>query len=163
MIFTARQLMEKTQEHGDRLFLLFFNLKKVYDSVPRATLWAILEKHGVPLEFLDIIGSFHERVYAGVRVGADVSVQEWLEARVYNGHSHFNTMVARWRVHSEVAGVTVLYKHGRRLVGGRTVKSRLEGYRLQSLGFQMILHCMLHPKLHLSLLDGALLSFWANC
>ena len=75
---------------------------------------------------------------------------------------YFNTMVARWRVHSEVAGVTVLYKHGRRLVGGRTVKSRLEGYRLQSLGFQMILHCMLHPKLHLSLLDGALLSFWAN-
>ena len=40
-----------------------------------------------PLEFLDIIGSFHERVYAGVWVSADVSVQEWLEARVYNGHS----------------------------------------------------------------------------
>ena len=35
-------------------------------------------------------------------------------------------MVARWRVCSEVAGVTVLYKHGRRLVGDRIVKSRLE-------------------------------------
>ena len=28
MIFAARQLMEKTWEHGDRLFLLFVDLKK---------------------------------------------------------------------------------------------------------------------------------------
>ena len=28
MIFVARQLMEKTQEHGDHLFLLFVDLKK---------------------------------------------------------------------------------------------------------------------------------------
>ena len=35
MIFATRQLMEKTREHGDRLFLLFVDLKKAYDSVPR--------------------------------------------------------------------------------------------------------------------------------
>ena len=35
MIFAARQLMEKTQEHSDHLFVLFVNLKKAYDSVPR--------------------------------------------------------------------------------------------------------------------------------
>ena len=35
-------------------------------------------------------------------------------------------MVTTWRDHSEGAGVTVLYKHGRRLVGDHTVKSRLQ-------------------------------------
>ena len=35
MIFVARQLMEKTPEQGDSLSLLFVNLKKAYDSVPR--------------------------------------------------------------------------------------------------------------------------------
>jgi len=38
MIFLERQLMEKTWEHGDHLFLLFVDLKKVYNSVPRAAL-----------------------------------------------------------------------------------------------------------------------------
>jgi len=42
MNFAASQIMEKTWEHGDcdRLFLLFVDLKKAYDSVPKAALWA---------------------------------------------------------------------------------------------------------------------------
>ena len=35
MIFVARQLVEKTREHDDALFVLFLNLKKAYNSVPR--------------------------------------------------------------------------------------------------------------------------------
>ena len=35
-------------------------------------------------------------------------------------------MVTTWRDHSEGTGVTMLYKHGRRLVGDHTVKSRLQ-------------------------------------
>jgi len=72
MIFVARQLMEKTWEHGDSLFLLFVDLKKAYDLVPRDALWMILEKCGVPTRILGIIRSFHG-MYAGVRVGSTVS------------------------------------------------------------------------------------------
>ena len=39
---------------------------------------------------------------------------------------YFNSMVATWQDYSEGAGVTVLYKHGRKLVGDYTVKSRLQ-------------------------------------
>ena len=35
MIFVARQLIEKANEHGDALFILFIDLQKAYDSVPQ--------------------------------------------------------------------------------------------------------------------------------
>ena len=34
-VSVAWQLLEKTKEHGVSLFLIFVNLKKAYDSVPR--------------------------------------------------------------------------------------------------------------------------------
>ena len=41
LIFSARQLLEKTIEHQSKLFMLFVDLRKAYDSVPRCTLWKI--------------------------------------------------------------------------------------------------------------------------
>ena len=38
MIFAARQLVEKAREHDESLFILFVDLKKAYDSVPRNAL-----------------------------------------------------------------------------------------------------------------------------
>ena len=52
MIFAARQLVEKTREHDDSLFVLFIDLRKAYDSVPRSALWRVLEKVGVPPKML---------------------------------------------------------------------------------------------------------------
>ena len=48
---------------------------------------------------------------------------------------YFNAMVARLRNHSVGAGVTVLFKHGRRLVGDRTAKSRLERVKVSESQF----------------------------
>ena len=44
---------------------------------------------------------------------------------LFNIYLIFNTMVTRWRSQSGEAGVPILYKHGRKLVGDRTAKSRL--------------------------------------
>ena len=41
LIFSARQLLEKTIEHQSKLFMLFVDLRKAYDSVPRCALWKI--------------------------------------------------------------------------------------------------------------------------
>ena len=38
MIFCVRQLIEKAIEHNTKIFLLFVDLCKAYDSVPRQAL-----------------------------------------------------------------------------------------------------------------------------
>jgi len=66
MIFVARQLVEKARKHNTLLFTLFIDLKKAYDSVPRAALWQVLEKYGVPPTLLSIFHSFHKVMKASV-------------------------------------------------------------------------------------------------
>ena len=53
--------------------MMFVDLKKVYDSVPRKALWQVLQKCGIPPRMLEIITSFHEGMCAEVRVGHDVT------------------------------------------------------------------------------------------
>ena len=87
----------------------------------------------MPLRLLQIVKSFHEGMHAEVRVGS--STTESFEVR--NGlrqgctlaptlfNIYIRTAIANWRGKHSEAGVNVLYKHGRKLVGDRTAKSRL--------------------------------------
>ena len=68
MMFVARQLIEKTIEHDDELCVLFVDLRKAYDSIPRLALWSVLEKLGVPPQMLRVIRSLHDGMSAAVRV-----------------------------------------------------------------------------------------------
>ena len=52
---------------------------------------------------------------------------------------YFAGTVACWRGHCPETGVTVRYKIGRKLVGDRTAKARLEESRSQN---PMMRHCM---------------------
>ena len=58
MIFSACQLVEKAIEHNTKLFLLFVDLHKANDSVPREALWCALQKYGVPDVMIDLNGLF---------------------------------------------------------------------------------------------------------
>ncbi len=134
MIFVARQLVEKCREHDDTLFVLFVDLRKAYDSVPRSALWCVLEKCGVPPTMLSIIKSFHDQMQAEIRVGDSTTDS----IQVLNGlrqgctlapslfNLYFGAVVGAWRAHCPEAGIDVRYKHGRKLVGDRIAKSRLE-------------------------------------
>ena len=53
-----RQLVEKAIEHQAKQHVLFVDLRKAYDSVPREALWRILTKLGVPDNLVNIIKSF---------------------------------------------------------------------------------------------------------
>ena len=49
MIFTIRQLVEKSWEHTAKLFFTFVDLNIAYDSVPREAMWlAFPEEAGCP-------------------------------------------------------------------------------------------------------------------
>ena len=73
MIFVARQLIEKVREHNEALYILFVDLRKAYDSIPRQSLWKVLEKCGVPPRMLAVVKSFHEGMHAEARIGSDTT------------------------------------------------------------------------------------------
>ena len=70
MIFTIRQLADKAIEHQAKQFLLFVDLKKAYDSVPRTAMWLTLKKLGIP-DSTVIIRSFHDGMHAQVRINGE--------------------------------------------------------------------------------------------
>ena len=82
---------------------------------------------------LGIIKSFHDGMLAKVRAGDlntdSIEVRNCLPQGCVLAPSLFNlyfsAMVAYWRDRCPQPGITVRYKHGRKLVGDRTTKSRL--------------------------------------
>ena len=71
-IFAASQVVEKFYEHRTNGHLIFVDLKKAYDSVPRAALWKALAVLGVPPVLINLLTSFQD-MSARVRVGGTQS------------------------------------------------------------------------------------------
>ena len=66
MMFVVRQLVEKAFEQQSKKCLIFVDLRKAYDSVPREAMWIELRKLGVPDLLVDIIRSFHTNMKARI-------------------------------------------------------------------------------------------------
>ena len=122
IIFTARQLFEKSREHDDPFFTLFIDLCKAYDLVSREALWKVLYNYGVPPVMLSLIRSCHDGMTAVVRVGSGTTdiidiirngLRQGCTMALVLFNLYFAAMVACWRCHCPEAGVTVRYKIGR--------------------------------------------------
>ena len=59
MVFSVRQLVEKSWEDKEKLFITFVDLKKAYNSVLREAMWKVLRKFGVKNVIVNLIKSFH--------------------------------------------------------------------------------------------------------
>ena len=68
MIYTVGQLVENLWEHQAKPFLLFIDLKKAYNSVPREAMWTALGKLGVPEPVIELIRSFHQNMQAQIQL-----------------------------------------------------------------------------------------------
>ena len=118
MIFTMRQLVEKSREHESKAFFTFIDLKKAYDSVPREAMWAVLQKFGVPENTIKLIQSFHQDMRAQIHLEGscleEISVQNGLRQGCCMAPVLFNLYtclaVERWMERAEGVGITVKHK-----------------------------------------------------
>ena len=105
MIFCARQMIEKAVEHNTKIFMLFIDLHKAYDSVPLQTLWRALESYSVPESLIRMIRSLHDVMKAEVTVDGQVALEFEVRNRLRQGCVlaptlfivHFNLVIGQWR------------------------------------------------------------------
>ena len=117
MIFCARQIMEKAREHNSKVFMLFVDLKKAYDFVPRQALWLVLEKYGIPPLLVRLIQLLHDGIE--VKVFVDVTTTPMIElnnglrqgctiaASLFN--LYFNLVIEEWRRQCQPFETEMLY------------------------------------------------------
>ena len=115
MIFTVRQLVKKSWEHRAKTFLVFIDLRKAYDSIPREALWMALGKLGVPVS---MIRSFHHNMEAQIRLDntllEEIEVNNGLRQGCCMAPAFFNLYsclvveqwVARWTVSKELGSIS---------------------------------------------------------
>ena len=61
-VFTVKLAMKKRREHGLESWILFIDLVKAFDRVPRELLWKVLLKFGVPHKLVRLLVSLHAHV-----------------------------------------------------------------------------------------------------
>ncbi|XP_076065246.1 uncharacterized protein LOC143039258 [Oratosquilla oratoria] len=67
MTFCARQSQEKCREHQQPLGMIFYDLEKAFDSIPRSAMWQVLERFGCPEKFTTLIRSLHDGMLGRVQ------------------------------------------------------------------------------------------------
>ena len=79
MIFTARQIQEKSSEQHQGLYQVFVDITKAFDSVNRDALWNILKRFGCPDHFVSILQAYHNGMEVAVNAGGLIT--EYFEVK----------------------------------------------------------------------------------
>ena len=85
MIFSLRQLQEKSREQGKPLFVCFVDLTKAFDTVSRSGLYSVLRRIGCPPTLLKLIISFHSEMTATVQFDGSTSEEFPIKCGVKQG------------------------------------------------------------------------------
>jgi hypothetical protein len=66
-VFLIRQLMERCREQKKDMHMVFIDLEKAYDKVPRNVMWWALQKHKVSSKYITLIKDMYDNVVTSVR------------------------------------------------------------------------------------------------
>jgi hypothetical protein len=62
-----RQLMERYREQKKDLHMVFIDLEKTYDKMPKNIMWWPLQKHKVSIKYITIIKDMYDNVVTSVQ------------------------------------------------------------------------------------------------
>lgn len=79
-IFSVRQMMEKYEAAGRKLYMVFVDLEKAFDRVPRKVIWWALRRKGVIEREIQAIIDMYDGVRTAVKLEDDRS--DWFEVKV---------------------------------------------------------------------------------
>jgi hypothetical protein len=66
-IFLIRHVMERYREQKKDLHMVFIDLEKAYDKIPRNVMWWALDRHKVPTKYVALIKDMYNNVMTRVR------------------------------------------------------------------------------------------------
>ena len=67
-LFSHLLALQKRKEHNLDTFVLFIDLVKAFDSVPRDALFAVLRRFGLPEYFINLAIRLHKGVKIKVKI-----------------------------------------------------------------------------------------------
>ncbi|XP_024017031.1 uncharacterized protein LOC112090299 [Morus notabilis] len=74
-IFLLRMLIERYREAKTDLHMVFMDLEKAYDRVPREVLWWVLEMRGVHVRYIKVIKDMYDGVVTSVRTAGGYTAE----------------------------------------------------------------------------------------
>lgn len=78
LMFALRQIGEKIYEYNRKIYVVFMDLRKAFDTVPRSGLWRVLEEnYGVEKGLCDAVKSMYKVAKYNVRTG--YKNEKWFE------------------------------------------------------------------------------------
>lgn len=86
-IFVVRQMMEKYGEKQRKLHLVFIDLEKAYDRVPRGEAWRCLRERNVSEKYVRLVQDMYERVTTQVRSSLGLTEKFYVTVGLHQGSS----------------------------------------------------------------------------
>ena len=71
--YLLRRLTEKYREACKDLQIVFIDLEKSYDKVPREVMWWVLEMKEVPLKYIELIKDIYDGSITSVRTSGGIT------------------------------------------------------------------------------------------